>query len=249
MASSGHTPGSLGGRRVLITGASSGIGAAVARASAGAGARLALLARSADRLQELAATLDAVAVPADVTDADAVRSAVDTAADRLGGLDAVVVSAGVARPGTVADGDPADFRLMVDVNVLGVLHTLQATLPHLVASGAGDVVVMSSMSGRRVPRATMGVYSATKFAVHAIAQALRMELEDQPVRVATVAPGYVRTPIADDVVGELGDAMRAAVAANGMAPSTVAALVVTALAAPREAELVELAVLPTGEKG
>lgn len=240
--------GQLDGRRVLVTGASSGIGAAVARAAAGAGATVALLARSADQLEELAAALDGVAVPADVTDPEATAAAVDRAATDLGGLDAVVASAGVMRPGTVADGDPADFRLMVEVNILGVLHTARAAMPHLVASGAGDLVVLSSMSGRRVPRATAGVYSGTKFAVHAIAEALRMELDDDPVRVTTIAPGYVDTSIFADVDGELGAQMRDAVTTHGMAPATIAAMIVTALATPREAELVELAVLPTGEQ-
>lgn len=240
--------GPLAGRRVLITGASSGIGRAVAHAVVAAGARVALVARSADMLDELAADLDGVAAPADVADPSATRSALDDAADRLGGLDAVVASAGVVRPGTVADSDPADFRLMVEVNILGVLHTVQAALPHLVASGAGDVVVVSSMSGRRVPRADAGVYSGTKFAVHAIAEGLRLELDDQPVRVTTVAPGYVDTPIAEGIRGDEGERLRDAVSAHGITPSTLATFVVTALAAPREAELVELAVLPTGEQ-
>lgn len=240
----------LAGRRVLVTGASSGIGEAIARAVVAAGAHAALLARSADRLREVAGQLGGttVAVPADVTDVHAMRDAVDLTAERLGGLDAVVACAGVARPGTVADGDPADFRLMVEVNVLGVVHTVQAALPHLIASGAGDIVTMSSMSGRRVPRGAMGVYSGTKFAVHAISEGLRLELEDEPVRVTTIAPGYVDTPIADDVPGERGKAFRDAVSSYGIRPSTVADLVVTALGAPREAELVELAVLPTGEQ-
>ncbi|CAN5905506.1 SDR family oxidoreductase [soil metagenome] len=237
----------LSGRRVLITGASSGMGEAVARAAVSAGAQVALLARSADRLAQLADELGAVAVPADVTDVEATRDAVAAAAGSLAGLDAIVASAGVARPGTVAGGDATDFKLMLDVNVLGLLHSVQAALPHLIDSGVGDVVVLSSMSGRRVPRGEMGVYSGTKFAVHAIAEGLRLELDEQPVRVTTIAPGYVDTAIADDVSGEQGEAFRDAVASHGMAPSTVASLIVTALAAPREAELVELAVLPTGE--
>lgn len=241
------TTGAMMARRVLVTGASSGIGAEVCRAVAAAGGRLALVARSAERLAALADELDAVAVPADVTDVGRTRAAVDAAADRLGGLDAIVASAGVARPLTIADGDPDDFRMMLDVNVLGVLHTVQAALPYLTASRAGDVVLLSSMAGRRVPRATLGVYSATKFAVHAIGQALQLELRDRPVRVTTVAPGYVDTPIADGVPGELGERFREAVSAHGMRASTVADLVVTALTAPREVELVELAVLPTGE--
>lgn len=240
---------SLDGRRVLVTGGSSGIGAAVARAVAAEGATVAVLARSRDVLEDLAAELGGVAVPADVADVTAARAAVAEASDALGGLDAVVNSAGVMRPGTVADGDPDEFRLMVEVNVLGLLYVTQACLPHLRASGAGDVVNISSMSGRRVPSPTAGVYSGTKFAVHAISEGLRQELADDAVRVTTVAPGYVDTPIGDDVSGEQGEEFRTQVSTHGMAPSVVADLVVAALALPRGAELVEVAVLPTGEGG
>lgn len=238
---------SLDGRRILVTGGSSGIGAAVARAVAANGARVALLARSRDALENLATDLDGVAVPAHVTDVGEVGTAVATAAEALGGLDAVVNSAGVMRPGSVGEGDPDDFRLMLEVNVLGLLHVTQGVLPHLEASGAGDVVNISSMSGRRIPSATAGVYSGTKFAVHAISEGLRRELAGRPVRVTTVAPGYVDTPIGDDVPGERGEEFRQQVSTHGMAPSVVADLVVAALAMPREAELAELAILPTGE--
>lgn len=237
----------LDGRRVLVTGASSGIGAAVARAVVSAGGTVALLARRPEVLRDLAADLGGVSVPADVTDVQAVRGAVAAAVDGLGGLDVVVNSAGVMRPGTVEDGRPDDFRLMLEVNVLGLLHVTHVALPHLRRSGAGDVVNISSMSGRRIPSPTAGVYAGTKFAVHAISEGLRLELADQPVRVTTVAPGYVDTPIGDGVDGDRGEKFRHQVATHGMSPDVVADLVVTALAAPREVELVEVAFLPTGE--
>ncbi|MGW5269801.1 SDR family NAD(P)-dependent oxidoreductase [Rhodococcoides kroppenstedtii] len=239
--------GALTGRRLLITGASSGIGAAAARLAASAGARVALIARREAELTALADELGGLAVPADVTDAAALTAAVDRAAAELDGLDGVIASAGVARPINVATDDPADMANLVQVNVIGLLHTLRATVPHLIASGAGDVVVLSSLSGRRVPRDTMGVYSGTKFAAHAIAEGLRLELADEPVRVTTVAPGYVATPIADAATGSDAERFRADVAAHGMSPVTIARLIVTALTTPREAELVELAVRPTGE--
>lgn len=236
----------LARRRVLVTGASSGIGEATARAVAAAGGRVALVARRADVLDELAADLGGVAVAADVSDLDATEAAVAGAAEALGGLDGVVHSAGVARPGTVGEGDPEDFRLMLEVNVLGLLHVTHLALPHLRASGAGDIVTISSMAGRRVPAAHFGVYAGTKFAVHAISEGLRMELAEDPVRVTIIAPGYVDTPIGHHVPGEEGQRFRDRVRAHGMAPSVVADLVVTALEAPPSVELVELAVLPTG---
>ncbi len=241
--------GDLHGRRVLITGASSGIGAATARAVVAAGGRVALVARRRDRLEHLAGELDGFAVPADVTDLDQLTAAVSAAVDGLGGLDAVVNAAGVMRPGTVGEGDPADFRLMVDVNVLGVLHAIHLCLPHLRRADHADVVNLSSMSGRRVPSGTGGVYAGTKFAVHAISQGLRLELADDAVRVTTIAPGFVDTPIFAEVEGEVASRYRESAAAEGMAPEVVADLVVLALAAPREVELVELAVVSTTQGG
>lgn len=235
----------LDGRRVLVTGATSGIGAATAHAVAAAGGRVALLARRRGPLEELVAEFDGVAVPADVTDLDAMRTAVDTAVAALDGLDAVVNAAGVMRPGTVGEGDPADFRLMLDVNVLGLLHATHLCLPHLRRADHGDIVNLSSMSGRRVPSGTGGVYAGTKFAVHAISQGLRLELADDAVRVTTIAPGFVDTPIFTGVAGEVAARYRESAASEGMAPAVVADLVVTALAAPPEVELVELAVVST----
>lgn len=248
-----ETPSStrLAGRSVLVTGASSGIGEAVARAIVAAGGAVALLARRADRLADLATELGGVAVPADVTDLGAVTDAVAAAAAALGGLDGVVNAAGLMRPGTVTDGDAADFRVMLEVNVLGLLHVTQVALPHLRAAGraggSADVVNLSSMSGRRVPSATGGVYAGTKFAVHAITQGLRLELEGEPVRVTTMSPGFVATPLFDRLDGDLAAQYRDSARTSGMRPEIVADLVVTALGLPPEAELTEVAVMPTAQ--
>jgi NADP-dependent 3-hydroxy acid dehydrogenase YdfG len=169
--------GELEGRRVLVTGASSGIGEATARAIAAAGGRVALLARRADQLEELAEELDGVAVPADVTDPQATRAAIERSAEQLDGLDGLVNAAGLAEPGTVVDGDPASWRRMFDVNVLGLLHATQAAVPHLRAAGRGDVVNLSSMSGRRVGSVEMAIYAASKAAVHTISEGMRRELQ------------------------------------------------------------------------
>jgi NADP-dependent 3-hydroxy acid dehydrogenase YdfG len=187
--------GELEGRRVLVTGASSGIGEATARAIAAAGGRVALLARRADQLEELAEELDGVAVPADVTDPQATRAAIERSAEQLDGLDGLVNAAGLAEPGTVVDGDPASWRRMFDVNVLGLLHATQAAVPHLRAAGRGDVVNLSSMSGRRVGSVEMAIYAASKAAVHTISEGMRRELQPDRVRVAVIAPGLVDTPI------------------------------------------------------
>lgn len=234
---------SLDGRRVMITGASSGIGAATARALADAGARVALLARREGPLRELAAELDGVVVPADVTDLAAVTVAADRAAEELGGLDGLVAAAGVARPGRLATADPGDWRTMVDVNVLGVVHSLRATIPHLVASEHADAVLVSSMSGRRLQSPELGVYAATKAAVHMVAEGARKELGEQGVRVTTLAPGLVETAIFDGQDDPVATRLRDAAGEVGLTAQDVADRTVELLAAPPHLLHVEVAVL------
>lgn len=246
----------LSHRRILVTGASSGIGRAVASAAARAGAAVGLLARRGDELAHLVDELEgadargrAVTVPADVTDTEAVRDAVARAAEELGGLDAVVNSAGVARPSPISDAAPDDWQLMFDVNVVGLLAVTQAAIPHLrAADGPADVVNMSSMSGRRRASIALTVYSGTKYAVHIISDGLREELQPDGIRVSVIAPGFVRTPIFDPVED---DAMReryqTAMEAEGLSPDEVAAQVVHLLAQPAHVVLHEIAMLHTNQ--
>ncbi|MFF3747665.1 SDR family oxidoreductase [Streptomyces kronopolitis] len=180
-------------RTAVVTGASSGIGAATARALAAAGYHVVLTARRKERIEALAAELpDAEAYPLDVTD----RAAVDAFAswlDRYPSLDVLVNNAGGAYGAEpVASGDPADWRAMYEVNVLGVLHMTQALLPALTASGDGTVVVLSSTAGLGTYEGGGG-YVAAKHGAHVIAETLRLELCGEPVRVIEVAPGMVRT--------------------------------------------------------
>jgi NADP-dependent 3-hydroxy acid dehydrogenase YdfG len=178
----------------VVTGASSGIGAATAVRLARAGYRVVLVARRADRIAELASQLrgdggQAEATVLDVTD----RAAVQQFASTLDRCDVLVNNAGGAFGAeTVAAADPADWQAMYDVNVLGTLHVTQALLPRLIASGAGTIVIMSSTAGF-ITYEGGGGYCAAKHAEHAIAGTLRLELYDQPVRVIEIAPGMVRT--------------------------------------------------------
>lgn len=177
-------------RTAVITGASSGIGAATARQLAAAGYRVVLTARRKDRIEALAAELpDATAHALDVTD----RAAVDAFAAALDRCDVLVNNAGGAL-GTdpVATADPADWRAMYEVNVLGVLNATQALLPALTASGDGTVLVLSSTAGLATYEGGGG-YVAAKHGAHVIAETLRLELCGQPVRVIEIAPGMVRT--------------------------------------------------------
>ncbi|MGK5630306.1 SDR family NAD(P)-dependent oxidoreductase [Streptomyces sp. URMC 123] len=184
-------------RTAVVTGASSGIGAATARRLAAEGYHVVLTARRADRIEALAAELtaaghEATAYALDVTD----RAAVDAFAaflDRFPSVNVLVNNAGGALGADpVATGDPDDWRRMYEVNVLGVLHTTQALLPALTASGDGTVVVVSSTAGHGVYEGGAG-YVAAKHGAHVLAETLRLEIVGRPVRVIEIAPGMVRT--------------------------------------------------------
>ncbi|WP_432248381.1 SDR family NAD(P)-dependent oxidoreductase [Streptomyces sanyensis] len=178
----------------VVTGASSGIGAATARALAAAGHHVVLTARRKDRIEALAAELagaghQATALALDVTD----RAAVDAFAASLDRCDVLVNNAGGALGADpVASADPEDWRRMYEVNVIGTLHLTQALLPALTASGDGTVVVLSSTAGLATYEGGGG-YVAAKHGAHVLAETLRLEIVGTPVRVVEIAPGMVRT--------------------------------------------------------
>ncbi|MEV7420056.1 SDR family NAD(P)-dependent oxidoreductase [Streptomyces sp. NPDC089919] len=181
-------------RTAVVTGASSGIGAATARQLAAAGYHVVLTARRKDRIEALAEELTAAghratAHPLDVTD----RAAVDALAASLDRCDVLVNNAGGALGAEpVATGDPADWRTMYETNVIGTLHVTQALLPALVASGDGTVVVLSSTAGHATYEGGAG-YVAAKNGARVLAETLRLEIVGQPVRVIEIAPGMVKT--------------------------------------------------------
>jgi NADP-dependent 3-hydroxy acid dehydrogenase YdfG len=219
---------------LLITGASSGIGAATARAAAARGWRVALAARSVEKLEALTAMIGpdlACAIRVDVTDhADQERMAA-AAVERFGRIDAVFANAGIGgTPGGFSGAPPESWRAMVDTNVLGVAYTLRATLPHLKAA-RGHVVITGSVAGRRTIAGSM--YSATKWAVTAIGYGLREELRGSGVRVTLIEPGTVDTPFFDAPKPE------------GLRPEDIAHAVVYALEQPASVDVHELVVLPT----
>jgi NADP-dependent 3-hydroxy acid dehydrogenase YdfG len=181
-------------RTAVVTGASSGIGAATAIQLAEAGYHLVLAARRADRLTDVAEQITAKGGRAEVHELDVTdRAAVDALAASLERCDVLVANAGGAiGADPVATASPADWQAMYDVNVLGTLHSVQALLPKLIASGAGTIVIMGSTAGF-VAYEGGGGYVAAKHGTHAIAATLRLELYDQPVRVIEIAPGMVKT--------------------------------------------------------
>jgi NADP-dependent 3-hydroxy acid dehydrogenase YdfG len=178
----------------LITGASSGIGAATARHAARAGFRVVLAARSADKLAALARELGgddrALALPCDVTEWEDQESVVDQTLERFGRIDVAFANAGFGARRGFAQETPEHWRSMVLTNVLGVAYTIRATLPAL-KDGRGHLVITSSLAGRRALPGSL--YSATKFAATAMGEALRLEVNGTGMRVTVIEPGGVET--------------------------------------------------------
>jgi NADP-dependent 3-hydroxy acid dehydrogenase YdfG len=210
----------------VVTGASSGIGAATARRLASEGYHVFCAARRADRVESLAAEIGGTAVRCDVTDADQVAVLAGT----VGGvLDVLVNNAGGAFGAEpVAEANAADWRAMYEVNVIGLLQVTQALLPALVASGAGVIVNVGSTAGRIAYEGGAG-YTAAKHGTRVVTETLRLELYDQPVRVTEIAPGMVRTE-EFGLVRFGGDAEKAAGAYAGVAEPLVAEDIADAIA-------------------
>ena len=177
-------------RTAVVTGASSGIGAATARALAAEGFVVTCAARRTDRIDALAAEIGGKAVACDVTSADSVRGL----AEAVGGeLHVLVNNAGGAfGAASVESADPEDWRQMYDVNVIGVLHVTQALLPALRASGDGLIINMGSTAGR-IAYEGGGGYTAAKHGTQVVTETLRLELCGEPIRISEIAPGMVRT--------------------------------------------------------
>ena len=191
----------LADKVVLITGASSGIGAAIARLFAREGARLALAARSADKLHSFAASLgpNALAIPTDVTDPDQVRRMVEATVERFGRLDILVNNAGVGVYAPVAGMPPEWFEAGVATNWLGPLHAIQSAVPHMRRQGGGQIINISSVAGK-IAIPWMGVYCATKFALNALSASLRMELAADGIQVISVCPGRIATRFGENAL-------------------------------------------------
>src|SRR5436190_6997582 len=202
------------GRVAVVTGASSGIGAATARALAGDGYELVLGARRVERLQEIAREVGGRALPLDVTD----RASVERFAAAVPRADVLVANAGKAL-GTdpIAEAREALWQEMYETNVLGTLRTVQAFLPKLEASGDGVVVVLGSTAGFETYPGGAG-YTASKHGLRAVVHTLRLELLGKPIRVTEVSPGLVETEFS--LVRFAGDAERARKVYEGMEPLT-----------------------------
>lgn len=231
-------------KAVVVTGASSGIGRATALAFGAAGARVALIARRRDILEEVAHEITAsggraLVAPADVTHARAVQSALEAVVQRFGCVDIVVNNAGMLIPARVQDLRATDLRAMLRVNVFGTLFVMQHAVAAMRAQSSGGCIVnVASLAGRR-GISPLGGYCASKFALVGLTEALRTELHATPIHVALVMPGVIDTPMADGVAGDAGfqDVWPAAL-------NMPTAWVVWAIFAAAHFRLVEIAVPP-----
>ena len=244
--------GSLDGRRILITGASSGIGEALAEAVVAEGGAVALGARRKDRLDELAGRLDgtAVAIEADIADEAQARALVEGAAEELGGLDGLINNAGVMLLGLIQGADTDEWRQMVGVNVLGLLYCTHAAVPMMRDGGGGDIVNIASVAGR-VARMGGGVYNLTKWGVVGFSEALRQECLHLGIRVTCVEPGFVDTELQghnqDPLVVERIEEMRQRIGDDVLGAEDIANAIVYILAQPPKVNVSEIMVRPTRE--
>ena len=247
-------PGSLDGRRILITGASSGIGEATADAVVAEGGAVALGARRKDRLDGIASRIEAdggraVAIEADIGEEEQANALVARANEELGGLDALVNNAGLMLLGLIQGADTSEWRRMIDVNLLGLLYCTNAALPVMRDGGGGDVVNVASVAGR-IAALGSAVYNMTKWGVVGFSEALRQEGLHIGVRVTCVEPGFVETELhghnenpmiverIEQAREQTGKVLEAADIANA---------VVYAIAQPKHVSINEIMVRPTGQ--
>jgi len=229
---------------VLVTGASSGIGAATARHLADAGHRVVAGARRRDRLDALAGPRIDVH-PLDVTSLESVRAFVEAAVGRHGRVDVLVNNAGVMPLSPLADLRVDEWNQMIDVNLRGTLHGIAAVLPLMRAQGGGHIVNVSSVSGHRVDP-TAAVYSATKFAVRALSEGLRQE--NTEIRVTVVSPGFTESELTDrGGAPEAQGAARQAAKLLAIPASAIAEAIGFAVAQPSTVDVNELVVRPTAQ--
>lgn len=243
--------GSLHGKVALVTGASSGIGAAIAYALAEAGATVALSARRVDRLTQLAQRIEAaggkaIAIAGDMAvEADAKR-AVEETVSQLGRIDILINSAGIMDSGGIENATLDRYRQTIDINLMGTVYTCAAAVPHMLEQGVGDIINISSLAGRKGGPMTSS-YSASKHAVNAMTDGLRQEVGNRNIRVSIYMPGATRSEVAESMPDPTWrEAIKAHVSKEGVVEAEeAAAVVVFMLSMPRNVNISEISVRPT----
>lgn len=243
---------SLEGKVGIVTGASSGIGHATALAMAQQGVRVVAAARRQQRLDQLVEQIqtdgsDALAVPCDVTDWSQVEALIQTALRKYGTIDILVANAGVGIVGPLVHGNPADWKLALETNILSVLYSIKAAVPPMLEKGSGDVVILSSIAGRWAG-SPFGVYAATKHAMTAIGKTLRQEVGKQGVRVALVEPGGVSTEFIQSSIYNLAPGQTSpfdGVPFTRLEPADIARAVVYIVQQPANVSVNEITIKPT----
>lgn len=248
----------LEGLNALVTGASSGIGAATAKALAAQGVNVALTGRREGRLQQLLGSrelqgVSALALPADLTDKGLAERVVERAAEAFGGLDIVINNAGVLRTGPVESAAIEDFEHLIDVNLRAFLYIARLSLPHLLRTAesserrVADLVNVASVSGRRSV-AGSAVYNMTKWGVVGFSESLRAEVTTRDVRVSLVEPGVVRTELASHLPDEAKENPVPAFSGfAGLEAQDVADAICYIVSRPRHVAINELLLRPTGQ--
>lgn len=251
---------SLDGTVALVTGASSGIGEATAKALAARGAKVAVAARRLERLERLAMEIGggghtALALKADVTDQRQAIEAVERTVDELGGLDILVNNAGQMLLGPIEGAPTEEWDRMIDLNLKGLINTTHAALPHLLAAardsrrGCADVVNISSVAGR-LARAGSGVYNLTKHGVGAFSESFRQEFASRKVRSIVVEPGAVDTELTDHIRDEIREVVRERFHdIEVLEPADVADAIAYAVTRPWHVSLNEILIRPTEQRG
>jgi NADP-dependent 3-hydroxy acid dehydrogenase YdfG len=249
----------LAGTVALVTGASSGIGAATAVALAAEGATVSLVARRKERLEELATRIRgeggaALVLEADITQQDQAVAAIERTVSELGRLDTLINNAGVMLLGPIVDAPVTEWQQMVAINVLGLLYCTHAALPHLLRAAedaprqVADIVNLSSVAGR-VARSGNGVYSLTKFGVGAFSESLRQEVTRRHVRVSLMEPGATSTELITHNRAEVIDGLRSQFSnAEPMRAEDIADAITFIVTRPRHVAVSEILIRPTEQE-
>ncbi len=241
------------GKVVVITGASSGMGEAAAKHLANLGAAVVLGARRTDRIEKLANEIQesggkALAVATDVTQRDQVKKLVDSAVEKFGRVDVILNNAGIMPLSPMDRLNVDEWDTMIDVNIKGVLNGIAAVLPYMKEQKSGQIINTSSVAGHKVFNGS-AVYSATKYAVRALTEGLRMELKPYNIRTTIVCPGAVKTELLEHISeADIQQANKDYVGEVGISPDSFARVVAFAISQPEDVDINEIIFRPTSQE-